>query len=60
MLDWRKVFTHGVFVFVYGGLGYVVTYMTGLPVEYQNTNVYLVAMTLIGAGHNWFKHRNDK
>jgi len=53
--DWKKTLMKGVEIFVYGGIGALISYLSGLP----QTETIVAAIAILKMFQNWLKHKND-
>jgi len=50
--EWKKTIWKGVQIFVFGGIGALIAYLTGLP----PTETVIAAVAVLKMVQNWIKH----
>jgi len=55
MYDWKKTVVKGLEIFIYGGIGALISYLSGLP----QTETIVAAIAILKMFQNWLKHKND-
>lgn len=53
--DWKKTLMKGVEIFAYGGIGALISYLSGLP----QTETIVAAIAGLKMLQNYIKHKND-
>ena len=53
--DWKITLRKGIEVFIYGGIGALISWLSGMP----KTETVIATVTLLKMLQNYLKHRND-